>query len=77
MTDKLTESQNIQIGMIAAVLESVLLQPTLFWKNAKAAKAPLSLDPRIVFRGTLASCLNECQSMGLQFGTTGEYAVLS
>jgi hypothetical protein len=71
MNENLNEFQNISIGIIAALTEAVILQPTLYWKNARATRAPMSFNPRIIFRGTLASCMNECQMMGLQFGTTG------
>lgn len=71
MPDKLTEGQNVTIGVVAAVLEGVILQPTLYWKNARAQKAPFTMNPRVIYRGTLASCLNECQMLGLQFGCTG------
>lgn len=58
---------------IAALLEGVILQPTLYWKTAKAQRLPFTLDPRLLFRGTGASLLNECQMMGIQFGLTGHF----
>jgi len=71
MSVNLTESQNFLIGTIAAFIEGVLLQPTLYWKNAKAQNLPFTLDVRLLYRGTAASIFNECQMMGLQFGLTG------
>ncbi len=47
------------------------MQPTLYWKNAKAQNLPFTLDVRLLYRGTAASIFNECQMMGLQFGLTG------
>ena len=73
MSETLTESQNITVGIFAALIESVILQPTLYWKNALASGIPISFNPRIMYRGTLASCLNECQMLGLQFGVTGYF----
>lgn len=67
----LSETQNVTIGVIAAFIEGVLLQPTLYWKNARAQKLPFTLNPKIIYRGTAASIFNECQMMGLQFGITG------
>lgn len=58
------------IRPLAAFIEAVILQPTLYWKNAKAQKLPFTLDPRLLYRGTAASIFNECQMMGLQFGIT-------
>ena len=37
---------------------------------------PFTINPRIIYRGTAASILNECQMMGLQFGTTGFFQQL-
>jgi hypothetical protein len=76
MSQEITSSQNIVVGVIAAFIEGVLLQPTLYWKNARAAKLPFTINPRIIYRGTAASIVNECQMMGLQFGTTGYFQQL-
>jgi hypothetical protein len=76
MSQEITSSQNILVGVIAAFIEGVLLQPTLYWKNARAAKLPFTINPRIIYRGTAASIVNECQMMGLQFGTTGYFQQL-
>ena len=70
MSDKLTESENVLLGTCAAFIEAVILQPTLYWKNAKAQRMPFSIDPRIIYRGTSASIFNEMQMMGIQFGMT-------
>jgi hypothetical protein len=71
----LTEGQNFVLGIIAAFIEGILLQPTLYWKNAAAQKLPpqliYTLNPRIIYRGTSMSIFNECQMMGFQFGITG------
>ncbi|RYY84595.1 hypothetical protein EON63_08945 [archaeon] len=56
---------------LAAFVEGVLLQPTLYWKNAKAQRLPFTLDPRLLYRGTAASIFNEMQMMGVQFLLTG------
>jgi hypothetical protein len=55
MSNNLTEFQNFQIGVVAAFIEGVILQPTLYWKNAKAQKLPFSMNPTIIYRGTSAS----------------------
>lgn len=36
-----------------------------------AQRLPISFNPRIVYRGTVVSVLNECQLMALQFALTG------
>lgn len=47
------------------------MQPTVYWKTARAQRLPFTLDLRVLYRGTGASIFNECQMMGLQFGLTG------
>jgi len=76
MSSELTEVQNTQLGVLAAFIEGVLLQPTLYWKNARAMKLPFTINPRIIYRGTAASIFNEMQMMGLQFGITGFFQKL-
>lgn len=61
MSAGLSVLENVQVAGIAAVTEGVLLQPTLYWKNAAAQKLPFTLDPRLLYRGTAASVLNETQ----------------
>ena len=58
------------IGVFAAFVEAIILQPTLYWKNANAQGKPFTMNPRILYRGSAASIYNECQMMGLQFGIT-------
>lgn len=57
----------------AALIEGLILQPTVYWKTAKAQRLPFTLDPRLLYRGTGASIFNECQMMGIQFGLTGHF----
>lgn len=73
MSKTLDEKQNFLLGCTAAFIEGVLLQPTLYWKNALAQNLPFTFDPRKLYRGTSISILNECQMMGLQFFLTGYF----
>ncbi len=68
MAAKLSELQNMLIGAVSAFVEAVVLQPTLYWKNAAAQRLPFTLDPRLLYRGTGASIANEMQMMVMQFG---------
>lgn len=70
---ELTDQQNTALGVVAAFVEGVSLQPTLYWKNARIQNAPFSLDPRLIYRGTAASLCNEMGQMGSQFGLTGMF----
>lgn len=67
----LSDIENVGIGMTAAFVEGVVLQPTLYWKNARAQGLPFTMNPSIIYRGTSTSILNEVQMMGVQFGLTG------
>jgi hypothetical protein len=71
MSSKLSERENFCLGVVAAFIEGIILQPTLYWKNAKAQNLPFTINPRVIYRGTAASIYNEMQMMGLQFGLTG------
>jgi hypothetical protein len=67
----LSDAENVQLGVVAALIEGLILQPTLYWKNAMAQNLPVSLNPFIMYRGTGAALCNEMGQMGLQFGLTG------
>ena len=71
MSSSLTDRENFSLGVFAAFVEAICLQPTLYWKNARAQGLPFTLDPKIIYRGTAASIVNEMQMMGMQFGCTG------
>mmetsp|Transcript_54644 Transcript_54644/g.153741 ORF Transcript_54644/g.153741 Transcript_54644/m.153741 type:complete len:269 (+) Transcript_54644:44-850(+) len=76
MSQDLTEVQNVQLGVVTAVIEGLLLQPTMYWKNARQQKLPFTVDPRIIYRGTGAAICNEMGQLGLQFGLTGYFQKL-
>ena len=70
MARNLSERQNTMLGTTAAFIEAVILQPTLYWKNARARGLPFTINPATIYRGTGASILNEMQMMGMQFFLT-------
>jgi hypothetical protein len=43
----LSDAENVQLGVVAALIEGLILQPTLYWKNAMAQNLPVSLNPFI------------------------------
>jgi len=71
MSYSMSDSENVATGIGAALFESLLLQPTLYWKNARAQGLPFTISPSLVYRGTSTSIVNEMQMMGVQFGLTG------
>ena len=70
----LTDSENAFLGGSAALIEGVLLQPTMYAKNARAQGLPLTLDPRVLYRGIGAALCNEMLQLGLQFSAAGALA---
>ena len=71
MSAELTEAENSIVGSTAAVIETLLLQPTLFYKNALAQGLPLTLNPVTLYRGIGASMMNEVGQLAIGFGVTG------
>lgn len=58
------------LGAGTALFEGLLLQPTLYWKNARQQGLPFSLNPAIIYRGTGAALCNEIGQMTIQFSAT-------
>jgi hypothetical protein len=71
MSLNLSETENFSLGMIAAIIEGIVLQPTVYWKNARIQQIPITLNPSVWYRGITASIINEIQMLGLHFGITG------
>jgi len=71
MSGDLSEAENVGLGAAASAVQAVILQPTIYWKNAAQQGLGFTLDPRLVYRGMGASLVNEMGQMGLQFGMTG------
>ena len=67
----LSSVENGILGVTTALLEGVLLQPTLYWKNMRQQGLPLSVDPRLIYRGMGAALCNEAGQMAMQFAVTG------
>jgi len=67
----LSEMENTVLGASAAFVEAIVLQPTIYWKNARMQGLPFTVNPRVVYRGLGAALCNEMGQMGLQFGITG------
>jgi solute carrier family 25 carnitine/acylcarnitine transporter 20/29 len=66
----LTEAENMALGASAAAVEAVILQPTIYWKNAAQQGLPFTMKPDVVYRGLGAALCNEMGQMAVQFGTT-------
>ena len=67
----LTPSQNALLGIAAGSIEVCCQQPMLYLKNASQQGLPMTLDPRILYRGLFASVANMGILTGIQFPLTG------
>mmetsp|Transcript_13494 Transcript_13494/g.40176 ORF Transcript_13494/g.40176 Transcript_13494/m.40176 type:complete len:276 (+) Transcript_13494:181-1008(+) len=72
---KMSPMENAITGMSAGVIEVVLLQPILYWKNATQQGLPLGFtNPRLWYRGLSTSVVNMATLTGLQFPLTSSVA---
>lgn len=71
MSGDLSEAENVAVGAVASGIQAVILQPTIYWKNAAQQGLPFTANPSLLYRGMAASLMNEMGQMGLQFGMTG------
>ena len=67
----LSAPENAVLGCAAGTIEVTILQPMLYLKNATQQGLPLTLDPRLLYRGLFASVMNMSILTGLQFPLTG------
>ena len=68
---KMSPMENAAIGVGAGTMEVCALQPMLYWKNATQQGLPLTLNPRLLYRGLSTSVINMATLTGLQFPLTG------
>lgn len=59
--------KNVFIGIISGATEVIALQPFLYCKNASQQKLPLTVNPRILYRGVNASIINMSILTGFQY----------
>lgn len=71
MSQALNEAQNAAVGAAGALVEVSLMQSTNYWKNAAQQNLPFSLNPRVLYRGYSANCINIAAVTGFQFMANG------
>ena len=71
MLQRLTDAQNALLGVAAGAIEAASTQPLTYTKNCIQQKVKVSLDPRIMYRGTPASMLADGTLIGAQFWVCG------
>lgn len=71
MSAKLNELENATVGMTVGVIEVLCLQPFNYAKNMVQQGQPLSADPRKLYRGVGANCVNMGSCTMMQFAIGG------
>lgn len=71
MSTKLNEFENATVGMTVGCIEVLCLQPLNYAKNMAQQGQPLSLDPRKLYRGVGANCVNMGSCTMIQFAVGG------
>eukprot|EP00041_Stephanoeca_diplocostata_P008351 m.123816 g.123816 ORF g.123816 m.123816 type:complete len:148 (-) comp17280_c0_seq1:675-1118(-) len=73
---RLTPLQNAALGVSAGTIEIFALQPMLYCKNATQQNLPLSINPKVLYRGVAMSATNMAIITGTQFPLTGAISKL-
>ena len=68
---RLTPVENTVVGLATGVIDVSTTQWILYCKNASQQNLPLSMNPRILYRGYFMSTTNMSVLSGLQFPLTG------
>ena len=68
---RLSPFQNAVIGIAGGCIEVCYGQPMLYAKNASQQGLPLTLNPRVLYRGFVVSVTNMAGLTGIQFPLTG------
>eukprot|EP00457_Paulinella_chromatophora_P010975 gb/GEZN01011094.1/.p1 GENE.gb/GEZN01011094.1/~~gb/GEZN01011094.1/.p1 ORF type:complete len:275 (+),score=22.47 gb/GEZN01011094.1/:21-845(+) len=71
MSQNLTEGQNAFMGLVGGAMEVTMMQPLNYCKNAVQQALPLSLDPRVLYRGYAANLTNMASVTCFQFQING------
>lgn len=71
MSTKLNEFENATVGMTVGCIEVLCLQPFNYAKNMVQQGQPLTMDPRKLYRGVGANCVNMGSCTMIQFASGG------
>ena len=71
MTHSLSEGENALVGITAGIADITCIQWAYYLKNARQQRLPLTLNPRILYRGYVANCANVAAGTSFQFTTAG------
>ena len=67
---RLNETENLAVGLATGVVDVSLTQWMLYCKNASQQGMPLTLNPKVLYRGTGMSMVNMSVLSGLQLPLT-------
>ena len=70
--EQLTGPENIVLGGLAGIVHTVFVQPILYCKNASQQRLALTMNPRYLYRGFVASSANFALMTGVQFYGAGK-----
>ena len=68
---QLNEAENTLLGITSGIIEVSVMQSTNYLKNASQQGLPFTLNPRVLYRGYVANCLNMGSVTGFQFFANG------
>lgn len=71
MTHSLSEGENALVGITAGIADITCIQWAYYLKNARQQRLPLTLNPRILYRGYVANCANVAAGTSFQFAIAG------
>lgn len=73
---RLTPLQNMSLGILAGAASKVVNYPLIFFKNSTQQGLPLSINPRVVYRGLPMGMINMGGTTGTQFVLCGMFQKL-
>lgn len=71
MSAELNELQNASVGMTVGVIEVAILQPLNYAKNMVQQGRSISMNPKVLYRGVGANCVNMGSCTMIQFSVGG------
>jgi hypothetical protein len=70
---QLSELENSVIGALGGLIEVSIMQPMNYWKNATQQGIPLSMEPKVLYRGYFANATNMAACTCFQFAANGMF----
>ena len=70
--EQLTGFENVVLGTASGICQVFSTQPLLYWKNAAQQRLGFTINPRILYRGTLPSIINYSSLTAVEFYGTGK-----